>query len=191
LQSIMGNVLSNKNITSLPSDVGANLVGGLSSWTANLMGGQDTLDSAARMIQMADPKSNMADPTSQAAVATLKQALDLHPQLNGGVQHPVVQAMEAARQSATGGMTAPNTVQPMQSQVPIQAPAVAAGVQPPGQVPGQNYGAATAYTGGVPPSAYGWTPPGANYSYGNVPPWLAQPGPSFIAPTAPPSYVTS
>jgi hypothetical protein len=50
-------------------------------------------------------------------------------------------------------------------QAPFQAAAQNAGVQAPfsGSVPGQNYGPATAYTGGIAPAA-------------------ALPGPSFVAP---------
>jgi hypothetical protein len=119
LQSILGNALSNKNITSVPGDVGANLVSGLGAWSADLMGGQQTLDSAARMVQMADPSSNLADPTTQSAIATLKQMLDKHQELTG-VAHPIVQATQAAGQSAAaGGMTAPTTQQPIQ---PVQQP---------------------------------------------------------------------
>jgi hypothetical protein len=110
LQSILGNALSNKNITSVPSDVGANLVGGLQGWTADLMGGQNTLDSAARMVQMADPSSNLADPTTQAAIATLHQMLDKYQDVTGQA-HPIVQATQAAGASQqAGGMAAPQTL---------------------------------------------------------------------------------
>lgn len=192
LQSIVGNALSNKNITSIPGDVGANLVGGLQGWTADLMGGQATMDSAARMIQAADPQSNLADPTTQAAISTLRQMLDKHAELTGQ-PHPAVAATQAAQQSQqTGGMVAPGGYnpadiqwnqppqnapgrtmgpggvitgpQPVQAVAPIQPVPVASGFQAPmAQVVGQNYGAGTAYTGGIAP-------------------WLAQPQPAFVAP---------
>jgi hypothetical protein len=180
LQSILGNALSNKNITSVPGDVGANLVQGLQGWTADLMGGQQTLDSAARMVQMADPKSDLADPTTQAAVGTLKQMLDQYHAMTGA-PHPIVQATQAAQASQQqGGVVAPQTAV---AAVPaIQAPG---GVSSQNQVPGQNYGAATAYTAGVPPWQMGWTAPGANYSYTGAVPWagaIPQPLPAFQAP---------
>ena len=116
LQSLVGNALSNKNITSIPGDVGANLVGGLQGWTADLMGGQATMDSAARMIQAADPQSNLADPTTQAAISTLRQMLDKHAELTGQ-PHPAVAATQAAQQSQqTGGMVVPvGTTRPTSS----------------------------------------------------------------------------
>jgi len=197
LQSIVGNALSNKNITSIPGDVGANLVGGLQGWTADLMGGQATMDSAARMVQAADPQSNLADPTTQAAISTLRQMLDKHAELTGQ-PHPAVAATQAAQQSQqTGGMVVPGGYnpadiqwnqpsqnapgrtmgpggvitgpQPVQAVAPIQPVPVASGFQAPmgGTVPGQKYGPATAYTGGIAP-------------------WLAQPQPAFVAPMPPP-----
>lgn len=124
LQSILGNALQNKNITSIPGDVGANLVQGLSGWTAELMGGQSTMDSAARMVQAADPNSNVHDPTTQAAIATLGQMLDKYQQMNGGVLHPLHAAADAANASQQqGGVVAPPTVaQPAVAAVPAIAP---------------------------------------------------------------------
>jgi len=201
LQSIVGNALSNKNITSIPGDVGANLVGGLQGWTADLMGGQATMDSAARMIQAADPQSNLADPTTQAAISTLRQMLDKHQELTGQLL-PAVAATQAAQQSQqTGGMVAPGGYnpadiqwnqppqnapgrtmgpggvitgpQPVQAVAPIQPVPVASGFQAPmAQVPGQNYGAGMAYTGGIAP-------------------WLAQPQPAFVAPMPQPLTAAS
>jgi hypothetical protein len=203
LQSILGNALQNKNITSIPGDVGANLVGGLGAWTADLMGGQSTMDSAARLVQQADPSSNLADPTTQSAIATLKQMLDKHQELTGA-PHPAVVATQAAQQTQQqGGLTTPNTVDPaqqaaqqqLQQQIQLAQQQQAMGFQaPPAQVPGQNYGAGTAYTGGVPPWQQGWTPPGASYSYPGPAPWAAPPGPSiptFIAPAAAPVLASS
>ncbi|HXJ31395.1 MAG TPA: hypothetical protein VNG35_12190 [Gemmatimonadales bacterium] len=175
LQSILGQTLQNKNITSYPSDVGANLVQGLSGWTADLMGGQATLDSAARMVQMADPKSDNADPTTQAAIGTLRQMLDKYQQLTN-TQHPIVAATQAASASQQQAATvAPQTAvaRPVVPAVPAIPPAQAAGmVAPLAAVPGANYGAATAYTGGIYP-------------------WNAAPGASFIAPNAPVALASS
>lgn len=194
LQSILGNALSNKNITSIPGDVGANLVQGLQGWTADLMGGQGTLDSASRLVQMADPKSDLADPTTQAAIGTLRQMLDKHAELTGGL-HPADAAARAAGASVqNGGMVAPGGYNPADiqwNQPPQNAPGRVMGpggvitggvpatqavqavapVAPVAQVPGQNYGANIAYTNGWIPGT-GTTPQPLPASY-------------FIAPGAP------
>jgi hypothetical protein len=131
LQSILGNALSNKNVTSYPSDIGGNLVQGLQGWTAELAGGQPTLDSAARMVQMADPKSDLADPSTQHAIGVLTQMLDKYQDITGA-PHPAVAATQAAAQSQQqGGITAPNTATPAVQAVQA-TPAVGAGFTPPG-----------------------------------------------------------
>jgi hypothetical protein len=79
LSNLMGSALGNKNFGAaggIPSDLGANLVQGLAGWTAELSGGQATLDAAARMVAAADPTSNAADPVTQKAIATLSLLLD-------------------------------------------------------------------------------------------------------------------
>jgi hypothetical protein len=109
LQNILGQATGAKNLMSAPAGLGEQLVGGIGGWTADMMGGQSTLDSAARMVQMADPSSNMADPATQTAVGVLHQMLDTYQQVTGQ-PHPAVAATNAAQQSAqNGGMTAPNT----------------------------------------------------------------------------------
>jgi hypothetical protein len=70
------------------------------------------MDSAARLLQMADPKSSLADPASQQAVSTLSQLLDKYHQATG-VPHPAVAATQAMAQSQqNGGMAAPATANP-------------------------------------------------------------------------------
>jgi hypothetical protein len=135
LQGILGQTLGNKNVTSYAPDTAANLVQGLQGWTASLMGGQATMDSAARMVQMADPKSSLADPSTQTAIGTLTQMLDKYRQLTGG-PHPIEQATQSAQQSQQqGGLIAPVTAQAQATQAvqPVQAvQAVGAGFTPPG-----------------------------------------------------------
>jgi hypothetical protein len=88
---------------------GAQLASGIGQWTAGLMGGQATMDSAARLLQMADPRSSLADPASQQAVSTLAQLMDKYHQATGA-PHPAVAATQAMAQSQqTGGMAAPAT----------------------------------------------------------------------------------
>lgn len=92
-----------------PAGVGGQLVSGISDWTSQLMGGQATMDSAARLLQMADPRSSLADPSSQQAISTLAQLMDKYHQATG-VPHPAVAATQAMQQSGqNGGMAAPAT----------------------------------------------------------------------------------
>jgi hypothetical protein len=116
LQNILGQATGAKNLMSAPAGLGEQLVGGIGGWTADMMGGQSTLDSAARMVQMADPSSNMADPATQTAVGVLQQMLDKYHQVTGS-PHPAVAATNAAQQSAqNGGLTAPVTTTTQQTQ---------------------------------------------------------------------------
>jgi hypothetical protein len=116
LQNILGQATGAKNLMSAPAGLGEQLVGGIGGWTADMMGGQSTLDSAARMVQMADPQSNMADPATQTAVGVLQQMLDKYHQVTGS-PHPAVAATNAAQQSAqNGGLTAPVTTATQQTQ---------------------------------------------------------------------------
>ena len=108
LNSMLGNIASSK-ITSIPSDFGANLVGGLSNWTTNLGGGSAVYDTAARMVQAADPKISQDPTLANQAQQTLAQMLSAY-QLQTKQPHPLVQATEAANQSVqNGGVTAPVT----------------------------------------------------------------------------------
>ena len=108
LQNILGTIGSSK-ITSIPSDFGANLVGGLSSWVTGLGGGQGVYDTATRMVQAADPKIS-GDPTlAQQATQTLAGMLAQYQKQTGEV-HPLVAATQAANASVQGGgVTAPVT----------------------------------------------------------------------------------
>jgi hypothetical protein len=106
-------------LMSAPAGLGAGIVNGISGWTSSLMGGQDTLDSAARLVQMADPKSNMADPAMQTAVGALTTMLDKYHQVTGQ-PHPAVAATAAANQSQqNGGTTAPVTTTPNPTPTPM------------------------------------------------------------------------
>jgi hypothetical protein len=94
---------------SAPPGLGGQLVSGISDWTSQLMGGQATMDSAARLLQMADPRSSLADPSSQQAISTLAQLMDKYHQATGA-PHPAVAATQAMQQSGqNGGMAAPAT----------------------------------------------------------------------------------
>ena len=196
LNSLVSSAAGSK-MTSIPGGVGEGLVNGLQDWVTGLGGGKDVYDTAARMVQAADPKIS-SDPTlANQAQQTLGNMLALYQQQNGGQPHPAVAATQAANASAQGGgVTAPVTIpgnaqgqqtnvgvnqalqQQQQADAALARQRAAALVRPPvpvqgsgfvapiSAVPGANYGAATAYTGGVAP-------------------WLAQPQPSFVAPMIP------
>jgi hypothetical protein len=174
-QGVLSDVM--RTATQRPLYAGAPDLSGLSSaignWTAGLMGGQDTLNAAASMVRAASPDGN--SPMAAAATSALTQMLNKYKELNGGQPHPIELTHQAAQQSvANGGVAAPLTTPPVVQQpaaaaqpVTFTAPnQVAANMAPANQVPGQNYGATTAYSGGIAP-------------------WNAQPGPSFVAPVAP------
>lgn len=142
-----------------PEGVGQLLTQGAAGYSSELLGGQATIDAASRLVQAADPNSSLFSPTSQAAVGVLAQMFDKYHQLTGA-PHPAPAAAAAAAQSANSGVVMPQT-QPSTPAVVGQTPQQAAGFNaPPAHVAGQNYGAGTAYTGGVAP-------------------WNATPGPSI------------
>ena len=97
--------------TSIPGGVGQGLVNGLTDWVTGLGGGQDVYDTAARMVQGADPKMSQDDPSLvNQAQQTLGNMLALY-QKQTGQPHPLVAATQAANASAQGGgVTAPVTI---------------------------------------------------------------------------------
>ena len=89
-----------------PAGLGEQLVGGIQGWTTELGGGQGIYDTAARMVQQADPT---ASPMAQTAYGVLGQMLEKYKQVTGE-DHPAVAATQAAQQSQqAGGMVAPVT----------------------------------------------------------------------------------
>jgi hypothetical protein len=182
-------------LMSAPAGLGEQLVGGIQGWTADLMGGQQTLDSAARLVRMADPSSDVHDPATQQAIGVLQQMLQKYQDVNGGAPHPAVAATQAATQSAqNGGLTAPNTFNPQASTAALNA----GGFQdtPQGRAAAQAAGQSGLLATPTPspaftaPQTYAGPPASSNYGNavaytGGVAPWLAVPGPSFVAPPMP------
>jgi hypothetical protein len=156
-------------LQSVPAGLGAELVGGIAGYTADLMGGQGTLDAAAKMVQAAGG-GDAASPAAATAISTLTQMLDKYRALSG-TDHPVMQAQRSAQQSAqANGIVAPQ---------PNPAPIAAAA----GTAAGAAAGAAQNFT--APPwqradQMYGTTPPG------NA---LAQPGMAGTVPPDSPNYM--
>jgi len=93
-------------LMSAPAGLGEALVGGIQGWTTELGGGQGVYDTAARLIQQADPTNS---PQAQAAYGVLTQMLEKYKQTTGQ-DHPAVAATNALNSStATNGLTAPAT----------------------------------------------------------------------------------
>jgi len=185
-------------LMSAPAGLGEAIVGGLQGWATELGGGQGVYDTAARMVQSADPQ-NGRSPEAQAAYGVLTQMLQKY-QDTTGQPHPAVAATQAANQSQqTGGMVAPGGYNPRDiqwNQPPQNAPGRVMGpggvITGPGVVqamrpvaPVQSAAVASGFTAPVAQVA------GQNYGVGTaytggVPPWLAAPQPAFMAPVTVP-----
>jgi len=75
--------IAGSKMTSAPAGMGANLTGGLSEWVTQLGGGQPVYDSAAAMVNQANPAVK-GDPTvAQQAYTALRGAMDLYKQQTG------------------------------------------------------------------------------------------------------------
>jgi len=91
-------------LMSAPAGLGEALVGGIQGWTTELGGGQGVYDTAARLVQQADPTNS---PQAQAAYGVLTQMLEKYKQTTGQ-DHPAVAATNALNSStAANGLTAP------------------------------------------------------------------------------------
>lgn len=178
LNQVVSQLGSGNLMGGLPSGWGARLTGGLKEWVTDLGGGQPVYDSAAAMVNTANPTISGDPTTAQQAYAALRGMMDLY-KANTGEPHPLdkptqtpITAPNTAggfnqndlqwNQPANAANVAGRTMVPGGAVVGPQTPAAVpppppVPVAPVNQVAGQNYGAATAYTGGVPP-------------------WLAQPG---------------
>jgi hypothetical protein len=178
-------------------DFGQNLVQGAAGFATELGGGPEVYQAAANLVRRADPNGAQGQDAA-AAYSTLTQMFQKYRAAHGGEPHPAEVAASggAGQQANNQAFTSPynpNDIQWNQPANPanvpgrvmgpggvITAPAApsafvapqAAGTAPVGAVPGQNYGAGTAYTGGVAP-------------------WRAVPGPSFVAPPSMPDLPPS
>jgi hypothetical protein len=135
LNTAIGAIGSSK-MTSAPAGMGENLVGGLSEWVTGLGGGQPVYDSAAAMVNAANPAVK-GDPTvASQAYAALRGAMDLYKQQTGQEwqpQQPFNSPVTAPTGAAAG--TAGGGASPVQTNVSVQqnlgaqqqAAAVAAG----------------------------------------------------------------
>jgi hypothetical protein len=75
--------IAGAKMTSAPAGMGANLVGGLNEWVTQMGGGQPVYDSAAAMVNQANPAVK-GDPTvAQQAYTALRGAMDLYKQQTG------------------------------------------------------------------------------------------------------------
>jgi len=129
--------IGNSKMTSAPAGMGENLVGGLSEWVTGLGGGQPVYDSAAAMVNAANPAVK-GDPTiASQAYTALRGAMDLYKQQTGQdwqpqqqFNSPVTAPTGAAAGTAGGGASPvlPSNVSVQQNLgAQQQAAAVAAG----------------------------------------------------------------
>lgn len=189
-QGILSDVM--RTATARPLYAGAPDVSGMGSaiagYTADLFGGQDTLNAAANMVKAANPQA--PGPMQAAATAALTQILMKRQELTGEL-HPTEQAQAAARQSVQqNAVVAPNPViQPVQPQ----------GLPATWQRADQMYGTTPSGDALAQPGMAGTVPPGSpqylgfkapfeqsDLSEGRsvVPSVQASPMPGFVAPTA-------
>lgn len=115
-QGMLSNVLGIANSGRLGnvnmSGIGAGLTGGIAAYTAELMGGQDTMNAAANMVRAASP-GDAGSPSAAAATSALTQMLTRYNEQTNTL-HPIQQAYKAAQQSLdTGGAAAPLTTPPV------------------------------------------------------------------------------
>jgi hypothetical protein len=170
-------------LMSAPAGLGEQLIGGIQGWTTELGGGQSVYDTAARLVQQADPTNS---PQAQAAYGVLTQMLEKYKQTTGQ-DHPAVAATNALTSStAAGGMTAPVTAagaaaQPNWNLVTgpqnmVQQPALApgmAGTVPPGD---------PRYVGSLPPAPPPFVQPDTFVAPQTGMASLFVPGNPFVAP---------
>jgi len=113
--------IAGSKMTSAPAGMGANLTGGLQEWVTQLGGGQPVYDSAAAMVNQANPAVK-GDPTvAQQAYTALRGAMDLYKQQTGQDWQPKFNAPTttgtdqsspgAAAATAALQASAPNTQQ--------------------------------------------------------------------------------
>jgi hypothetical protein len=154
------------------ADFGQNLVSGAAGFATELGGGPDVYAAAANLVRRADPNGAMGQDAA-GAFATMTQMFQKYRATHGGDPHPAeTAALQGGQQAGNQAFTGAAQAAPAQATTPpappptfvAPTPPQAAGIAAPrAAVPGQNYGAGTAYTGGVAP-------------------WNAAPGPSFVAP---------
>lgn len=167
-------------LMSAPAGLGEALIGGIQGWTTELGGGQSVYDTAARLVQQADPTNS---PQAQAAYGVLTQMLEKYKQTTGQ-DHPAVAATNALSSSvAANGMSAPGGGPPG---VPA-APAAAPGLTPEQQIARRlasfQTEAATNQAGGFGGATpfRGVNPSGMAAVMPNVPPQPVTPD-AFVAP---------
>lgn len=117
LSNIMGQVAGSK-IMNWPSGAGAQLVQGLTDWTAQLGGGQATYDAAAQMVRNAAPNISGDPNLASQAYSALRGLMDLYKQRTGeDYSSALTQQNLGAGPGANGGIVAPTT--PVQTNVSV------------------------------------------------------------------------
>jgi hypothetical protein len=133
LNNIVSAISSGKMMGPAPANFGQNIVGGLSEWVTQLGGGQPVYDSAAAMVNQANPVVK-GDPTmAQQAYTALRGMMDLYKQKTGRDWQPGDTGKEApftAPSPSAGASPAPGGVAPPSTVVPGPPAAPGAGMGP-------------------------------------------------------------
>jgi hypothetical protein len=127
LQNLVGQAAGAKNLMSVPSGLGQQLVGGIQSWATELGGGQDVYDSAANLVKRADPNNGLGGDAANAYSALgqmLQKYRDLtgqphpaeaianQPQQNAPFPAPTTTPQQVLNQQAAGQQLAAATANP-------------------------------------------------------------------------------
>jgi len=121
------NLAGQRPMVGLAPGAGQALMQDIQGFTTQLGGGQGVYDTAARLVQAADP-SGGTSPMAHAAYGVITQMLDRYRQ-TAGEPHPYEQATTALQQSQqNNGMAAPGTAPLLSPQAPVSGnPAYASG----------------------------------------------------------------
>jgi len=103
LQNLVGQAANAPHLMNVPAGLGDQLVGGLQGWATQLGGGQDVYNSAANLVQRADPQSALGGDAA-TAYGVLGQMLQKYRDLTGQ-SHPAESMVAQPQQNA--GFTAP------------------------------------------------------------------------------------
>jgi hypothetical protein len=117
LNNVVGQLGGGNLLGKLPSGWGANLAGGLQEWVTGLGGGQPVYDSAAAMVNQANPAISGNPTVAQQAYQALRGYMDLYKAKTGQDWQP--------GQATPGGVGGAGT----QFQAPTTVPGTAQGQQ--------------------------------------------------------------
>src|SRR5215471_1296712 len=163
--------IAGSKMTSAPAGMGANLAGGLQEWVTQLGGGQPVYDSAAAMVNQANPAVKGDPTTAQQAYTALRGAMDLYKQQTGQDYVPKEQRQFTSPTTSTAEWS------PSQPATTMQTAPFNPSTQPAATMQPASIGAQTMPQTGPPPPAQTMPqtapppPPVPMVSSGAVGPW--------------------